>query len=64
VAAAVRRLFTGESTLGTDQPVWRYIDNAGLTQGPFPAKSMEEWFEAGFLKDASLRVCGTVRFYL
>ena len=28
-------------------------------QGPFPAKSMLEWHEAGYLHDMDLPVCGT-----
>ncbi|KAL4421322.1 hypothetical protein ABPG75_010613 [Micractinium tetrahymenae] len=89
--AAVQKLFTGEVALGTEQPMWRYIDPDGNMQarrapwlhpvwdcaqlaslrgctllrlvgfGPFPAKDMLGWHEAGYLHDKSLPMCGTSR---
>ena len=41
--------------------MWRYSDYEGVMQGPFPAKSMEEWFGAGYLADTKIAVCGTDR---
>ena len=61
VADAVHKLFTGEVDQGAEQPMWRYIDYEGNTQGPFPAKSMIEWFEGGYLADSAIPVCGTER---
>lgn len=61
ILAAVARLFTGETELGTEQPMWRYIDVEGAMQGPFPASSMLEWYREGYLGDSNLRVCGTER---
>jgi len=60
-AAAVSKLFTGEVSLGTDQPMWRYIDPQGNMQGPFPAQDMESWYSEGYLANPALRVCGTER---
>lgn len=60
VLEAVRKLFTGEVQQGAEQPMWRYIDYEGIMQGPFPAKSMEDWYNAGYLSDSSIRICGTV----
>lgn len=41
--------------------MWRYMDFEGAIQGPFPAKSMIEWFQAGYLSDSAIKVCGTER---
>jgi len=60
-AAAVSKLFTGEVSLGTEQPMWRYIDPQGNMQGPFPAQDMESWYSEGYLANPALRVCGTER---
>ncbi|KAK9820380.1 hypothetical protein WJX72_009667 [[Myrmecia] bisecta] len=54
-----RKLFTGEEQ-GSDEPLWRYRDPAGTIQGPFPAKAMIQWYNAGLLP-ATLPCCGTVR---
>jgi hypothetical protein len=27
---------------------WQYIDDDGVTQGPFEAEAMTEWFKEGF----------------
>ena len=40
---------------------WRYIDPAGVTQGPFPAKHMLNWYRKGMLHDMHLPTCGAVR---
>ena len=40
---------------------WRYIDPKGVTQGPFPAKSMLNWYKQGMLHDMMLPTCGAVR---
>jgi hypothetical protein len=61
VLEAAVKLFTGEVDLGTEQPMWRYMDFEGAIQGPFPAKSMIEWFQAGYLSDSAIQVCGTER---
>lgn len=61
LADAVRKLFTGDVDQGAEQPMWRYIDYEGATQGPFPAKTMIEWFEGGYLTDSAILVCGTER---
>lgn len=61
LADAVRKLFTGEVDQGAEQPMWRYIDYEGATQGPFPAKTMIDWFEGGYLADSAIPVCGTER---
>lgn len=61
IAAAVQRLFTGDVALGTEQPMWRYIDAEDVTQGPFSAVEMINWYREGYLSDANLRVCGTER---
>jgi hypothetical protein len=37
------------------------MDFEGAIQGPFPAKSMIEWFQAGYLSDSAIQVCGTER---
>ena len=44
-----RLLFTGGARLATDEPVWRYRDPAGVVQGPFPARSMLDWYARGYL---------------
>jgi hypothetical protein len=41
--------------------MWRYIDYEGAIQGPFPAKSMIEWFQGGYLSDSAIMVGGTER---
>ena len=61
LADAVCNLFTGEVDQGAEQPMWRYIDYEGATQGPFPAKTMIDWFEGGYLADSAIPVCGTER---
>ncbi|WPT18104.1 hypothetical protein PSENEW3_00006106 [Picochlorum sp. SENEW3] len=61
LAEAVHKLFSGDVDQGADQPMWRYIDYEGVTQGPFPAKSMIEWFQGGYLSDSTIPVCGTER---
>lgn len=61
VADAVCKLFTGDVEQGAEQPMWRYIDYEGATQGPFPAKTMIDWFEGGYLADSAIQVCGTER---
>ena len=61
VFEAVVKLFTGEVAQGAEQPMWRYIDYEGAIQGPFPAKSMIEWFQGGYLSDSAIQVCGTER---
>ncbi|GAB4816161.1 hypothetical protein N2152v2_003207 [Parachlorella kessleri] len=61
VKEAVQRLFSAEAKLGTEQPMWRYIDPDGNMQGPFPASNMVEWHAAGYLHDMQLPVCGTER---
>lgn len=60
LAEAVHKLFSGDVGQGAEQPMWRYIDYEGSTQGPFPSKSMEDWFAGGYLTSTIL-VCGTVR---
>lgn len=57
----MHKLFSGDVDQGADQPMWRYIDYEGVTQGPFPAKSMIEWFQGGYLSDSTILVCGTER---
>ena len=39
---------------------WRYVDPQAQTQGPFPARTMLEWFRRGLLNDMSLQTCGAV----
>ena len=46
---------------GSDEPVWRYIDPQGIMQGPFPADKMVQWYNAGYLMNPALRMCGHVR---
>lgn len=46
---------------GSDEPVWRYIDPQGIMQGPFPADKMVQWYNAGYLLNPALRMCGHVR---
>lgn len=41
--------------------MWRYIDPDANMQGPFPAKDMLSWHEAGYLHDLTLPMCGTSR---
>eukprot|EP00873_Tetraselmis_striata_P003068 jgi/Tetstr1/423332/TSEL_014030.t1 len=53
-------LFESGATLGSEAPMWRYIDLEGNIQGPFPAKDMQVWFAGGFLQP-DLLVCGTGR---
>ena len=61
ITAAASKLFTGEVSLGTEQPLWRYIDPQGSMQGPFPARDMESWYQEGYLADPALKVCGAER---
>ncbi|KAK9849367.1 hypothetical protein WJX84_006319 [Apatococcus fuscideae] len=56
-----KRLFTAEAALGSDEPVWRYIDPQGIMQGPFPADKMVQWYNAGYLLNPALRMCGHER---
>lgn len=46
-------------TQAAHEPVWRYIDPDGTTQGPFSAKEMHSWFEGNYLQ-TELPVCGVV----
>lgn len=39
---------------------WRYVDPQAQTQGPFPARTMLEWYRRGLLNDMSLQTCGAV----
>ncbi|KAK9462282.1 uncharacterized protein V1516DRAFT_621704 [Lipomyces oligophaga] len=43
---------------------WLYLDNQGLTQGPFPPNLMHEWYENEWLKsDLKLRRVDEPEFY-
>ncbi|SCW03651.1 LAFE_0G15170g1_1 [Lachancea fermentati] len=41
--------------LPTVESQWKYIDNQGQVQGPFPSSSMKAWYQAGYLQ-VSLQV--------
>ncbi|KAK9853359.1 hypothetical protein WJX84_009031 [Apatococcus fuscideae] len=59
--AAAKKLFTAEAAMGSEEPVWRYIDPQGNMQGPFPADRMVQWYNAGFLLNPTLQMCGHER---
>ena len=44
--------------LSCDMHRWRYVDPQAQTQGPFPARTMLEWYRRGLLNDMSLQTCG------
>ena len=59
IRMAIHKLFTAEAEMGTEEPMWRYIDLNGSMQGPYPAQKMEEWWDLEYL-NSNILICGTV----